>query len=957
MDNKKRRNGPSEHRRRAAPQSKDVELMLSSDAGDSASIDGCSLDRPPSQKNHVTLASAAWRKILILFRTHADEVKSIFIGLVEINRRGAGSGDIRVPFVLVGEGLAKLGLSLEPKELEAWFHSCCEEKQHEGLFSLNEFMIAMYEHLATNAAASETEQHQRESTSFRCSGPGPNRVGSKQRANTPNKPPSQDTPFQAQVLVQWEKVEYICTEDDEEIVVSVLRVDPIEGGQAFAKLRTEVTYETVNLNMNPESYTSQKGVVIFEAGEVKKDLTIKFRNNPRWNVEALFDIKLSFEDSEHETAAFLGDPAKCRVVVLNTEQFPQNVEDIGDIPCVVKGFFVHITSSFPNETKWGLIWKFCGGLSFIMNAQATLLLYGAISESLLRESKDVTPADRLLIIYFGLSFFFIYLFDCFTAFQFSKLKLGGKTRKHLRSAVMNVVTQLSPHEQEAFSPGRVVKLIDSHIDQALVGYFEAFPLVASLFKLFCQIGYVFYLGGEQMVAGTSSTVIFFFVLQPFVMLAIETAFQLSHMREAFKLECDAIEAGDAFESLVVELNFLRSLVTTYRKGFEVTELFEALHSNFNAAAFEAANLSLKASLASSMVPKISEAAVAGVLGNAVVGGKLDFATFIVFLNTIRSFGPTLSAVFSSTRKMGKSYVSIKEVAVLLNSETRRVMLWQSNKRRQALIEKYQQGTASVAPNKPKKLVVDAITLHEVMIHFKADDKNVVSRALPTMSCVIEANQLVVLKGGSSVGKSVLLRLIGRHFIPTRGFVAYPDNWRVRYLDSVAGFFAGVDSGSATDSVNNIGTIDSNLHFGEHEFTHPDEDVFALLQSLGVSEELIGRNLHDFSSAEVPCKYRLIGVNAERLSSTNRTLLHLARALLSSVDLLLISNTLDALPLSLSIKVLSVLRELATTKGLACLKAENATKPKYLRKSKLVIFATKVKALEELGDGWMALGDQ
>jgi hypothetical protein len=58
--------------------------------------------------------------------------------------------------------------------------------------------------------------------------------------------------------------------------------------------------------------------------------------------------------------------------------------------------------------------------------------------------------------------------------------------------------------------------------------------------------------------------------------------------------------------------------------------------------------------------------------------------------------------------------------------------------------------------------------------------------------------------------------------------------------------------------------------------------------------LIGATPEEFANGPNAKKYTMIGLNGTRLSQTNMALLNIARALLSSVDLLLISNVLDQL---------------------------------------------------------------
>jgi hypothetical protein len=151
----------------------------------------------------------------------------------------------------------------------------------------------------------------------------------------------------------------------------------------------------------------------------------------------------------------------------------------------------------------------------------------------------------------------------------------------------------------------------------------------------------------------------------------------------------------------------------------------------------------------------------------------------------------------------------------------------------------------------------------------------------------------------------------------------------------------------------------NLKFGA-QFKHPDPavwdiEIFNLLQLLEVPEDLIGKNAAEFSHGIDAKKYTLIGLNGDRLSTTNRTLLSIARALLSSVDLLLMSNVLDLLGLEHSKKVFAVLRELCEKRALSVLATEAALMPTYLRKKKTVIFSTKLAELEGMADNWMHIG--
>lgn len=159
----------------------------------------------------------------------------------------------------------------------------------------------------------------------------------------------------------------------------------------------------------------------------------------------------------------------------------------------------------------------------------------------------------------------------------------------------------------------------------------------------------------------------------------------------------------------------------------------------------------------------------------------------------------------------------------------------------------------------------------------------------------------------------------------------------------------------------MGTLEYNLKFGA-QFAHPDDrvwdfEIFELLTLLRVSEELIGTTPQEFSEGPNAKKYTMIGLNGSRLSQTTQALISIARALLSSVDLLLLANVVDLLGAELGLHVLSVLKDMTRHRCIPCLATENAATPRQLRKKKTVIFSTRLKELEDAADNWMFLGDE
>jgi energy-coupling factor transporter ATP-binding protein EcfA2 len=305
----------------------------------------------------------------------------------------------------------------------------------------------------------------------------------------------------------------------------------------------------------------------------------------------------------------------------------------------------------------------------------------------------------------------------------------------------------------------------------------------------------------------------------------------------------------------------------------------------------------------------------------------------------------------------QGYASILKIANLLNSDTRRKSLYRSQKHRAQLIESCETKDSWQE---------DDIIVNNVSYAYHNQPS---AQVLSNVSFRIESGQIVSVGGEGSVGKKSLLKLLARHFKPMKGgFIHYPPHFRTRFLDNNTAFFGGdahklyLANKQGGDAINvalkqSTGTLDYNLKFG-CQFKHPDPDIFDfeiynLLRLFGLSTHLIGHSFSEYSSGDDAKKYTNIGLNGEKLSQSNRCLLSLVCALLSSVDLLIICNILDVLGPQRGSEVIKLLREFTENRGLPrILKTEHGRIPFYLRKKKTVIYSTKIASLYNLADNWI-----
>jgi len=449
------------------------------------------------------------------------------------------------------------------------------------------------------------------------------------------------------------------------------------------------------------------------------------------------------------------------------------------------------------------------------------------------------------------------------------------------------------------------------------------------------------------------------MITPFVLIVTDAALFVKTFTKGARKNNEMMHADDEWGSFVAQASFLRQVITDFRKGYAITAMFKEVHQLFNVTAYKAATHQRNAQARANMFPTLIASFMLVFLGWKAMTGQITVGAYIAFMNTINAVGPTIDSIFMSFFTIGKGYTSIIHVADLLNSETRRKMLFDQQIKRRDLIEKFRD---ELKLNKFPEWNPNEIVLKNVTFRFKHQADNFI----PPMTCRMEGGQIIALRGSGSVGKKIVLRLMARHMVPNTGFVYYPTRWRVRFLDSTPLFFGGDMSKLAMARLqgekayaearrSSLGTLEFNLKFGA-QFKHTDAaqwdtEIYGLLKLLGVTPELIGFSAEEFSTTN---KFLSIGHNGEKLSQTNRALLTIARALLSSADLFLISNVLDTLGPEQGEHAMNVLKVLTQRRSLEVLATEHHSTPLHLKKLKTVIFSTKLASLEAIADNRMYL---
>jgi len=379
-------------------------------------------------------------------------------------------------------------------------------------------------------------------------------------------------------------------------------------------------------------------------------------------------------------------------------------------------------------------------------------------------------------------------------------------------------------------------------------------------------------------------------------------------------------AEDAWKGKVASYAELRQVITTYREGEKCGDIFSTTHTQSNA--------NLKAS---SEYQSNTDWA-ARYLHNAVAMGAFVLAaqlgvdylkdpmnaeefrsgTFVAIMGTIFRFDGQMRTLFTNVFDMSNGYAAVQKMSSLLNQNTRRKALLATKIRRMKRMKAHME--------KDPTFALENITLSGVVTEYAGGEGMPQMRVGGTggISMTFLPGNIISVTAGHSKGKNTFLKLIARILLPTEGFIWYPANLRTRFVGDKPMIFNR--------------NLMFNLQFGNQK-PHKEEDIWALCQKLGLSENLIGKG--DLE----------LGISGEKISLSNRIIVCIARALLSSVDILLLSNTLDSLNEAMAHRLLKALKELVEEKGMPCLPRDMEV-PKPLRKKKTVLYITNNSNIEK-----------
>jgi len=731
-------------------------------------------------------------------------------------------------------------------------------------------------------------------------------------------------------VVAFEMVENLCFETDKISKVGLVRRGALKG-------KITVGWKTENINIMKESYIDQQGTATFEHGINKASIDIEILDNDEWNLEALCKILLVLPpDADFD----LGELRVTTMVILNEDPFPHGETNQNDALKMVSAFIKHLYHDLNSEAKTGALLKIYPAFQWLIN---TMMVYFALNYAV-KINKDGTPkmdqtSGRILLTVLGVAFIIGVGLWHFFLDKFENLKLGGKARMLLRRALVSTMVQLTSSESARFPSGECLSIMSEQVENSTAVCWTG------MMNVWAQL--------VRLVVMTILTITL--VVQkvpqilpiPFLMMAIDFYVLTKRVDKQVELFGTFMDIDNTWKAMVIEMSELRGLITAYRAGYSLECDFAGLNKNSNAARFTAQKYQnntqkiLKWNHAiwifacfvyggMSASPGIDDD------GKAVMG-IIDAGAYVTLIGTMNSYDAVISNLFDSLFNCVNGFVSVQKIATLLNANTRRKALLAAKERRKRVL-------AEILESDPSfDFDPGCISVYNVAYDYALDAKQegeeetekksyVVDTQVGPFTMVVDQGQIICVQAGSSSGKKTFIQLLGRILLPNvSGLVIYPDNLRVRYIPGEPLVFDA--------------SLMDNLRFGLRTTgkTPDDEEIWDLCRLLGLSNELIGAG--DFQ----------VGGKGLKLSLSDRITINLARALISSVDLLLLANSLDLLGIEDAVRIIGIIRVWIADRGMKCLKHDFPEGvPTALLKKKSFFYCSKNAALEKEADAVLNL---
>eukprot|EP00746_Dinoflagellata_sp_MGD_P146570 gnl/MRDRNA2_/MRDRNA2_79025_c0_seq4.p1 gnl/MRDRNA2_/MRDRNA2_79025_c0~~gnl/MRDRNA2_/MRDRNA2_79025_c0_seq4.p1 ORF type:complete len:1886 (+),score=324.25 gnl/MRDRNA2_/MRDRNA2_79025_c0_seq4:134-5791(+) len=699
-------------------------------------------------------------------------------------------------------------------------------------------------------------------------------------------PPPEGSQIKDLPIVQFSTAFYYCQESDEEMVIDIMRLGDLQK-------TCSVKYETRDSSAKAgKKYVKASGLLVFEPGEMMKDIRVKILTDDSWDATLEFEVFLS-EPVDAELGRYL---YICRGLIIDDDAFPSN------------RFAGELLSGYIDKvSEFGLLWEY-----FKMNYSIPVVRKGTnkafaidqlhscyfilrlfLMRHLFNVVIDTDVSSEHLILFKGHRDLELVAIMAFIIVPFAVLhyleiykcnnKVGGTCRKHIQENLLRKYLNYDENSRSKVAQSDLVMAMTRDtIEVVHTGYAKIFPLAANLGRL-CIV--LLYQTIPPVIRGVAPNPVA--VLPILVFPGAMWIFLKLRMSRTVEVAHAADERQNEIVRHVGETVSKYRLIADYnRRPYFVDRGTEKIKA-FN----KAAVLCIRTNVNNKyFAPWLSTVAVGLYIiygGLQVIDESLELGDFLVNLEIFKAIGVALAAIFGVLLDMQSSLEALKRIVTFMNLPVDVKNRMHLNRQRRKFGR--QEALMALETDSPASNSLDVVDTMLLKVDIRYKFSNFFDGL--AVRCVIEQGNFVAIVGQHSKGKSTMLKLLAGVLIPDSGF-AIPPHLRVLHVSERPLFISG--------------TLLQNLLFGVKK---GDDDgdtdrVREICQMLRLPKKIL---------ALIDSKECMQW--GEVLSLTEKVSLNIARALIANPEILCMHQPTLAFDDLSAKNMLALLQKYVTERGL------------------------------------------
>lgn len=702
--------------------------------------------------------------------------------------------------------------------------------------------------------------------------------------------------------VLFDAPRYYVQEDIDQVKIDVLRI----GGHdrpCSVRYYTENGSAVVGMR-----FEGVEGELVFEPGETSKSFVVPVLHDNTFNTTMEFTVRLT-------------DPKGCevgrelhmaQVHIIDKDYFPSNrfaaafqnsaqkEENRQKVEGVLLLFeYVKLNFSFPSIRDKTLK---LFGIDLLQNLYFLLTTYlikyvadDVLGGASLDPRKLLVPYDfeQTLVLVGVLYIFPYFLLNLLDVWKSRNLRVAEDSKCYLQENLFQRYTSYSEQARASVPPSEmslimvfgVSKVVDS-------GYMTLFGLSNNFGKLLVSAYFI------QTQNPEADTPLIVFALAITIYIAVSFKEKETLTREMARSQASIVD-------IVYEGNFRADVIADYHLE---TEFQETLTQRAQTLSRNMVPVELSNTSSNYFMGWLDACFIAAYMtlgGMQVLEGDLQIGAFLATINVLKEIGTSYTQIFGAVMELAKAIGPLQRITDLMNLESSEDTLM-------AIIEQRREYT------REERLFARLRELHGVAGDFCGADRFPISfrhvdyvisdssghrKLLDDVSISVPQGKVVAVVGARHQGRSSVMRLIGMAQTPTTGSILVPSYCRILHVE-------------APSLLN--GSLWRNIAVGRkcwQDLEFETQRVISIckrlrlgmrhVRSLEETREEVVAGIHDFTDSEWQ----------RTLGTTDKVLIHLARALIYNPEVLVLHTPANNLDADYAEQVFTILREFVTERGI------------------------------------------